>query len=87
MYGLYQQGQRKLLKVRGAGHLAKLKRFSIAKIELLWRVLKFKRFHDPPGPSTFAAFACTYVLHCKVSVFIVCLELDKIKFLGGIYAS
>ena len=32
------------------------KNFSIAKIELLWRALKFKRGHGPPGPP----FSATY---------------------------
>ena len=32
------QWRRKLLKVRGATYVAKLKRFSIAKIEFLWNL-------------------------------------------------
>ena len=32
------------------GHFAKLKWFSIVKITILWRSLKFKRGHGPPGP-------------------------------------
>ena len=32
------------------GHFAKLKWFSIAKITILWKVLKFKRGHGPLAP-------------------------------------
>ena len=38
------------------GHFAKLKWFSIAKITILWRDLKFKRDHGPPGPPISAAY-------------------------------
>ena len=45
------------------GHFAKLKWFSIAKITILWRGLKFKRGHGPPGPPISAAYAVTYVTY------------------------
>ena len=38
------------------GPLGKIKDFSIAKIEFLWRALKFKRGHGPP-------FSAAYALH------------------------
>ena len=47
------------------GHFAKLKWFSIAKITILWRGLKFKRGHGPPGPPISAAHGllCMYLLY------------------------
>ena len=39
------------------GHFAKLKWFSIAKITILWRGLKFKRGHGAPCPPISAAYA------------------------------
>ena len=47
--------QRKLLKVGRA--ILKNQKFSIAKIKFLWRALKFKRGHSPPGPP----FSATYI--------------------------
>ena len=38
------------------GHFAKMKWFSIAKLTILWRGLKFKRGHGPPGPPISAAY-------------------------------
>ena len=42
------------------GHFAKPKWFSIAKITFLWRGLKFKRGHGPPGPPISAAYAICF---------------------------
>ena len=39
-------------------HFTKQRGFSMAKITILWRSLKFKRGHDPPCPPISAAYAC-----------------------------
>ena len=71
------------------GHFAKLKWFSIAKITILWRVLKFKKGHGPICPPISAAYAvlaeifqyCTHtvwsVIPLTVTGVIVSLHISK----------
>ena len=70
------------------GHFAKLKWFSIAKITFLWRGLKFKRGHGPPGPPISAAYAVLLILEVQhynsLLVLNYSLMCDKIRMLNDI---
>ena len=64
--------QRNLLKVRGGGHFAKLKWFSIGKNTFLWRGFKFKRGHSPPGP-LFLPPSYAFLGDKKYLIIMICL--------------
>ena len=72
--------RRKVLKV--GGPIRKIENFSIAKIEFLWRALKFKRGHMAPLAPSFPLPMAKRVLYIRA---IINIEKSHFEILITVY--